>query len=66
MVDLASKSVFFNKKLIFLEIIEFYFSFWIEYRNRVKDVRQKRLDEHRELSLSTNAHKCLESFFKIG
>ena len=35
-------------------------------RNRVKEVRHKKLDEHCELSLGSIAHKCQESFLMMG
>ncbi len=64
--NFALKCVFLEQKLIFLEFIELNLSFWVECRNRVKEVRQNKLDEHCDLRLSTNAQKCLESFLKMG
>lgn len=57
---------FLEQKLIFLEFIDLHLSFWVECRNRLKEVRQNKLDEHCDLRLSTNAQKCLESFLKMG
>jgi len=64
--NFALKCVFLEQKLIFLEFIALNLSFWVECRNRVKEVRPNKLDEHCDLRLSTNAQKCLESFLKMG
>ena len=63
--NFALKCVFLEQKLIFLEFIELHLSFWVECRNRVKEVRQNKFDEHCDLRLSTNAQKWLESFLKM-